>query len=396
MTVRLYNEDSYLREFTAVVLECRREGKNPAVILDQTAFYPTSGGQPHDIGTMGPARVLDVIEDAEGAIVHVLDTLLQHGPLVARLDWNLRFDHMQQHTGQHILSQAFLRIAGAQTVSFHMGEEVSTVDIALASPPRTVLDAVEKLANTVVFEDRPVRVLTVERDQLGTFEVRKESYLEGTIRIIDVGGFDRSPCGGTHVRRSGEIGVIFVLRWENYKGGARVEFVCGERARKTRRKAYGVLEGLGQMHSCGQDELLRLTEKVMQDRSALARENQRLQDQILESEALELLRNSTPQGTSVITKTYSGRTLENLKALARRLTAHPDTVAILGLVSGEMAQIVAARSAGVPLDCGSAIKRVAAERGGKGGGKPEQAQAGGIPAQQLQAWMQTLLATLGP
>ncbi len=396
MTVRLYYEDSFLREFQAVVVELRQRGKDPAVILDRTAFYPTSGGQPHDEGVMGSARVLDVEEDAAGVILHILDKPLPQGPVQASLDWSRRFDHMQQHTGQHILSQAFLKIANAATLSFHMGQEISTIDIALSSPPPELLEGVAKLANTIVFEDRRVHILTMERDQLSASGVRKESDREGPIRVIEVEGFDRSPCGGTHVSRSGEIGMIFILGCENYKGGARVEFVCGERVRKAFGKDHRILKDLGQIYSCHPEDLPRLSEKTMQERSALARENLHLQDQLLEIEAVELLRNSTAGRTArTVVKSYVGRSLENLKVLARKLTARPGVLAVLATVSGEAAQIVVSRSESVPFDCGAAIKKVAAEMGGKGGGKPDQAQAGGIPAHKLQSWMQELPKVLG-
>ncbi len=396
MTKRLYYEDSYLREFQAAVVTLRQRGKEPAVILDRTAFYPTSGGQPHDEGSMGSSRVLDVEEDSAGEILHVLDKPLPLGSVQASIDWNRRFDHMQQHTGQHILSQAFLKTANAATISFHMGQETSTIDIALPSPPPALLDEAAKLANAVVFEDRRVNILTLERDQLSAFGVRKESDREGPIRVIDVQGFDRSPCGGTHVSRSGEIGIIFILGCENYKGGARVEFVCGERARKAFGKDHGILRDLGQIYSCQPEDLPRLSEKTMQERSALARENLHLQDQLLEIEAVELLGNSTPGlAAQTVIKSYAGRNLESLKVLARKLTARPGVLAVLATVSGQTAQIVVSRSEGVPFDCGAAIKKVAAGMGGKGGGKPDQAQAGGVPTEKLQAWMQEVLKVPG-
>jgi len=249
MTNRLYYDDSYLKEFTAVVLAASNEGGKPAVVLDRTAFYPTSGGQPHDTGTLGRARVLNVEETPSGDIIHILDSPLQPGPVSGLVDWERRFDHMQQHTGQHILSQAFIVAAQAQTVSFHLGQETSTIDIDLPDPSPQIVEKAESLATGIVFENRPVQVLKVDRAKLSELGVRKESQREGEIRVIDVEGFDRSPCGGTHVRRTGEIGLIALLGLERYKGGTRVEFVCGGRALKVFRTENGILKELGRLCS---------------------------------------------------------------------------------------------------------------------------------------------------
>jgi alanyl-tRNA synthetase len=173
MTIRLYYGDSYLKEFSAVVLAAIDKGGNPAVILDRTAFYPTSGGQPHDTGVLGSARVLNVEEAPSGEIVHVLDSPLQPGPVSGRVDWERRFDHMQQHTGQHILSQAFILAAQAPTVSFHLGQETSTIDLDLPDPSASVLEKAEHHAASIVFENRPVQVLKVDRARLSELGVRK-------------------------------------------------------------------------------------------------------------------------------------------------------------------------------------------------------------------------------
>src|SRR5206468_8107932 len=220
MTIRLYWKDPYMKEFSGhVVATTLQEGKR-SVILDRTLFYPSSGGQPHDTGMLGSAHVLNVEEGADGSILHVLNSALPAGAVSGTIDWDRRFDHMQQHTGQHILSQAFLRVAQAPTVSFHMGAETSTIDIELAQPSESIMKEAEELASCVVFEDRPVHVLDVRPEELEALGVRKQPQREGDLRVIDVEDFDRSPCGGTHVRRSGEIGAIGVLSFERYKGGA--------------------------------------------------------------------------------------------------------------------------------------------------------------------------------
>jgi alanyl-tRNA synthetase len=390
MTKHLYYCDSYLTEFSAQVRDVRALGDKHAVLLDQTAFYPASGGQPCDTGILGAAHVLKVEEDEAGNILHILDSSLPAGPVTGKVDWERRFDHMQQHTGQHILSQAFVKIGGAQTVSFHLGQESCTIDIDLARPDAGVMHTAEDLASRIVFEDRAVRVLNVDRSELGSLGVRKESQREGIIRVIDVEDFDRSPCGGTHVRRTGEVGMIAVLDFERYKGGTRVEFACGFRALRILRGDHEVLKTLGKLHSAHPYELPRLMEKLAEERSALVRENSRMNERMMEMEALELIgKAGRTSGKTLVRRRYPDRTFDSVKLLAQKIAALPGAVALLG-VTQNGAQVVVARSADVPGNCGTAIKETAAKLGGKGGGRPELAQAGGIPESALDAWLDAL------
>jgi alanyl-tRNA synthetase len=387
MTKRLYYASSYLKEFSGIVLECRQIEKMPAVILDQTAFYPESGGQPHDTGTLNDAHVLKAYEDHAGAIIHILDREIPPGAVAGRIDWARRFDHMQQHTGQHILSQTFIAVAQAQTLSFHMGAEMSTIDIDLAQPSPAKMEEAQMLATEVVFQNRAVHVLAIDRDSLNS--IGKESRRDGEIRIIDVDGFDRSPCGGTHVRNTGEIGIIFVSNFERYKGGTRVEFAAGGRALKLLMKDHGLLSQLARIQSAIPEKLVEIAEKFSRERTAMSRENELLQEKLLEIEAKELLQSAsrTERGCEIC-RTFSGRRLENVKLLAQKLTGNPGVVAILGIT--DTCQIVVARSKDLQGNCGDAIMKTASALGGKGGGRPELAQAGGFPADCLDSWMRAL------
>jgi alanyl-tRNA synthetase len=241
----------------------------------------------------------------------------------------------------------------------------------------------------VVFQNRAVRILATDRDSLSSLGVRKESQREGEIRVIDVDGFDRSPCGGTHIRSTGEIGAIFVSNFERYKGGTRVEFAAGGRVLKLLQRDHALLKHLARIYSAAPDTLVEIAEKYLQERTALTREKDLLEDRLLEMEASELLQSAlkTERGC-VVYRTVSGRKLENIKVLAQKLTGNPGVVAILGIA--DACQIVLARSKDLPGNCGDAIKKVAAELGGKGGGRPELAQAGGFPAEGLDAWMKAL------
>ena len=389
MTKHLYYTDSYLKEFSGRILSEHQAGSNPAVVLDQTAFYPESGGQPSDTGSLAEARVLKVIEEESGEILHVLDRPIPAGPLTGRIDWARRFDHMQQHTGQHILSQAFLAVAQAPTVSFHLGQELSTIDIEIAQPSAAQMEQAQTLATRIVFENHPVHILTADRESLSSLGVRKESRREGEIRVVEVEGFDRSPCGGTHVRSTGEIGMIFILGFERYKGGTRVEFVAGGRALKAFHKEHELLTRLGRIHSATLDSIPELTERLIQEKTDLSREIVNLRDQLLDMEAAELLQNAAtgPYGV-MVRKSFSGRSLEGAKHLAQKLTARPGTVAILGI--SDACQIVVARSRELSGSCHEAVKRATIELGGKGGGRPELAQAGGIPSEHLEQWIQAV------
>jgi len=391
MTRRLYYDDSYTTEFDAVVVERLRIAGRNALVLDQTAFYPASGGQPFDTGTISGARVEQVEEDDSGRILHYIDNLPEAEQVRGRIDWDRRFDHMQQHTGQHVLSQAFLAEARAGTVSFHLGQQTSAIDIEWAKAEPEVLRRVEDLAARIVFDDRPVRILNVRREELSSLGVRKDSQREGEIRVIDVEGFDRSPCGGTHVRRTGEIGMIFILGAERYKGGTRIEFACGARALDAFRKDHQVLRELGNLHSAHPSELPALAAKYLQERSALLRDQARLETLLLETEAQDLRRQAgAAAGLVTVCRSYADRRIESLKLLAQKLTAAPGTVAILFTSLGTP-QLIVARSADVPGDCGAAVRQLTARFGGRGGGRPELAQAGGFAAAALEEGREALL-----
>jgi alanyl-tRNA synthetase len=223
VTERLYYLDPYLQEFDATVVEIATVDGRRAARLDRTAFYPTSGGQPFDTGTLGSARIVDVVDDHGETVLHVFEGELCEGPAHGCIDWNRRFEHMQQHTGQHILSAAFDRECGARTLSFHLGSLSATIDLARDVSAVEIARA-EDTANRVVWEDRPVSIRFADAADAASLPLRKESARTGTLRLIDVEGFDLSACGGTHVARTGAVGIIAVGGAEKLRGGTRVEF----------------------------------------------------------------------------------------------------------------------------------------------------------------------------
>ncbi|MCL4371552.1 MAG: DHHA1 domain-containing protein [Chloroflexi bacterium] len=382
MTEKMYMRRPYQRTFTARVVSQAKTDSGWEAVLERTLFYPTSGGQPHDMGRLGGVAVVDVLE-RDGEIVH----RLAGGPLPRRvkgeLDWDRRFDHMQQHTGQHILSQAFEQELGLHTVAFHMSRDVTTVDLDTASlSPEQVAQA-EDLANRVAFEDRPVRSYFVSSAESAEMDLRKLAARQGDVRIVEVEAFDRIPCGGTHCRRTGEVGLIKVIRWERRGAETRVEFVCGGRALADYRWKNRALYEAADALSTRAHELPQAVAKALADRDALWREMEDLRQQLLDYEAAALTAHAEPAGgVQVVRAVFADRKPDELKWLAQRITAAAPRVVLLGS-KGEKGHMVFARSAGVNADAAVLLRLAAAAVGGRGGGRPELAQ-GGVPPDRLE------------
>src|SRR6202166_1034822 len=275
-THRLYYDDSYLENFDARVLTCSpaepvqgTSGMQPAweVLLDQTAFYPTSGGQPNDLGLVGEAVVLDV-RDEEDGIVHIVDREGELGGGKGWVNWPRRFDHMQQHTGQHLLSAMFQERFGLPTVSFHLGGEICTIDLHGGEPTRDHLIGAQRAANKVIFEDRPVGVRYGTREQLAGLGVRKEVEREGLLRAMEIEGADLQPCGGTHVKSTGQIGMILVRGCSKVRQDWRVEFVCGRRAEQVATEDFERERVLMGSLGCALEELPSGVERLAAERDA--------------------------------------------------------------------------------------------------------------------------------
>ncbi|MCR4406159.1 MAG: DHHA1 domain-containing protein [Anaerolineae bacterium] len=380
VAARLYYADAYRREFDARVIERLTWDGRPAVVLERTAFYPTSGGQPNDTGVLAGVRVVDVVErEADGAVVHVLASELPGDVVHGEIDWARRFDHMQQHTGQHILSQAFTIALEADTVGFHLGTEMSTIDLSRAPLSGEQLDQVEELANEVVFSDKPVDARFVDRKELGTLPLRKPPQVTGPIRIVEVAGFDWSPCGGTHCQRTGEVGMIKVVRAERRGAETRVYFLCGGRALNDYRRKNRLVLDLAARFSVGDWELADAVERLSEEARAYRKQARALQEQLLDYEAVALIASAEMlAGARVVRRAYPDRSVDEIRHLAQRLTAEPGIIALLGQGSaGEKAQLVFARSADLTHDM-NALLRVACQAiGGGGGGRPNFAQGGG-------------------
>ena len=379
MTNRIYYTDPGCRTFEASVSRAfEREGR-PAVTLDRTAFYPSSGGQPFDTGRLGAVDVVETV-DVDDDVTHVLSAPLSPGATVTgEIDWGRRFDHMQQHTGQHVLSAAFDRLLDNRTVGFHMGGDVSTIDLAREAAPAEVERAVDA-ANAIVWEDRPVSIRFVSQEAAANLPLRKESVREGTLRLIDIAGFDLSACGGTHVARTGAIGLIAVLSTERLRGGSRLTFACGGRALRTLRTYRDAVAGSVRALSVLPGQLPAAVERILEESKALRKQVKGLQERLAAHEGARLLE-AAPQvgGVRLLIQVLDGWDVAGLKALAAAATAGAPACVVL-ISSAAPVSIVVARSAGVPIDANAVLRQLTSRCGGRGGGTPEVAQGGGFTA----------------
>jgi alanyl-tRNA synthetase len=378
MTDRLYYTDAYRQAFAADVVSCTAVGARFEVTLSATAFYPTSGGQPHDLGRLGGRHVVDVVAHEDGRVVHVVDGPLDAGRHVdGAVDWPRRFDHMQQHTGQHVLSAAFDRVCQARTEGFHLGTTAATIDLHRQVTASEIAEA-EQDANRVVWEDREVRVRFVPAEAAAALPLRKESGRSGTLRLIDIADYDLSACGGTHVARTGGIGIVAVTGWEKFKGGTRVEFRCGGRALAQLHEWRDALSATNRLLSVAPAELAPAIERLQAENKGLTRSARGFQEQLATHVAAELVGSGERvEDRVVIARAVDGWDGAGLKAIAAGVAAHPGT-AVAVFSTSVPALVVVARAADVTVDAGAVLKALVARFGGKGGGKPDLAQGGGL------------------
>jgi alanyl-tRNA synthetase len=380
MTDRLYYKDSFLCEFDAQVLSCVREGDRWKVILDRTTFYPTSGGQPHDMGHLGSVPVIEVADAPDAhTVVHYTSAEVPVGPVHGRIDWARRRDHMQQHTGQHLLSAAFIELFQFPTVSFHLGKEISTIDLTAPSVVPRHLEEAERRVNEIIFEDRPVLIRYGTAEELAESGIRKKVEREGILRAIEVEGFDRQPCGGTHLERTGQAGLLLIRKLERRRDSWRVEFVCGSRALAAARADFSALTRAAALLSCGFPEVPSVLAKLMEDRRTQFSAVKRLEEQLADHEAHALIAAPAAEefgGQRVIVAALDRATPGYLSLVAARTTNEPATIALLA--SRETGHVVFAQSKGLAHDMGALLRDTLKEFGGKGGGPKDFAQ-GSVP-----------------
>jgi alanyl-tRNA synthetase len=392
VTERLYYTDAYLTEFDATILRVESRGDRREALLDRTAFYPTSGGQPFDTGRLGSTRVIDVVDGDDGVIRHVIEGELEPGRIHGTIDWNRRFEHMQQHTGQHVLSAAFDRLLDARTESFHLGSISSTIDLNRTLSAAEIARA-ETEANRVVWEDREVSVRFASAEEATGLPLRKESVRTGTLRLIEIPGFDISACGGTHVASTGAIGNIAVASSERFRGGARVEFVCGVRALNAYRELREAMAASVRLVSVLPSELPGGIERLQAEAKDMKRQIKDLQSRLAGFEGAALADRTQVFGNiRAVVDAVDGSDQTGLKALAATITARSGHVAVLFSAPGPSAAVIA-RAADSTLDCAALLKKLIERFGGKGGGRPDLAQGGlqGAPDAMVEFAREQLL-----
>jgi alanyl-tRNA synthetase len=397
-TERLYYSDSHLIEFEArVVAQSERVSGWTAVALDRTAFYPTGGGQPSDTGTLNDARVVECIDDEEKAIWHVLQGRAPEvGSLVrGRVDWSRRLDHMQQHTGQHILSQAFVTLFNAPTHSFRVLDQSCEIDVDLSNPTTALIEKAVELANNVIWEDRRVTIRNVTSEQAAELPLRKDPARQGDLRLIDIEGFDLTPCGGTHAFHTGEVGMIAVRSWERAKGLTRIDWVAGGRALADYRRANQTARAVAAHFSSGRDDTPELVEKIVEENKDLHRRLRVLEEFAAKAEAEDLISAAQSEDdVRIVVRIYEDRDAESLRRLALSLITHPKTVALLGSRDKDSARLIFARSEDQSFDMNQLMREACTLLDGRGGGKPDLAQGGGRKFEKLAEAMEEAARTL--
>jgi alanyl-tRNA synthetase len=387
LTDRLYYHDSFLREFDAMVISCTPEGPRWKVILNKTAFYPTSGGQPHDVGVLGDAQVVEVVDAPNAAsgpdvsksgdphhVVHYTTAEVPAGPVHGHIDWPRRLDHMQQHTAQHLLSAAFIELFGFQTVSFHLGKEISTIDLAAPSLVPRQLETAERRTNEIIFEDRPVEIRFGTAQELAESGIRKKVDREGILRAIEIDGFDRQPCGGTHLARTGQAGLILLRKLERSREHWRIEFAAGYRALAAARSDFATLAQAASLLSCALADVPSGITKNIEDRRTNNTAIKRLEERLATLEAQALLQHhpETSSGPRLVVATPPDATPAYLALLAAKVASERNVIALL--VSRETGHVVAARSPELTQDLGTLLRESLKEFQGKGGGAKHFAQ----------------------
>jgi len=386
MTERLYYTDSYLQEFRAQVVDVAGHGH--LVYLDRSAFYPASGGQPFDTGWIAGIPVLEVSEDGD-RIAHRTALPGAVGEVDCRIDWPRRFDHMQQHSGQHLLSAVFAELLGIQTVSFHLGAESSTIDLGTASLDPASVQEVERRTNEAIFENRPISVSFEQASE--SVGLRKLSEREGTLRIISIEGIDRSACGGTHLRSSGEIGAILIRKLDKVRNSVRVEFLCGGRAVRRARADFEALSSIAQMFSAPLGDTPALVAAQLESSRAADKQRRKLKAELAEYQGRELYAATAPDATGmrrVVRRLPSG-TLDDLRDVAQSFTAQPKA-AFIGIIEQPPSMLLAV-SADSGVDAGKALETALAGAAGRGGGNARIAQGSLPKPQSLDTVLKVLL-----
>jgi alanyl-tRNA synthetase len=387
MTQRLYYTNSYQKEFDAIVLAVQKRGEKLAICLDCSAFYPTSGGQPNDLGWLDGCPVVDVVAES-GVIWHVIDNQEENAftpgqTIHGFIDWPRRYDHMQQHSGQHLLSQVFERLFGWETVSVHIGDGENTLDLETPGLTPEQAATVEQVANEKVYANLPISAYFVADAGLAAVPLRRPPKVTGSIRIVEIADYDFSACGGTHCRAAGELGPIKITRWERRRGGVRVSFLCGQRALADYLRKHEWITTIAGIFTTDPSQTPVLVERNLAQVKELQRRLDELTAQLLSYEADSLLAAARPlNGARLVTLASDDLDVAGLRTLAGALIAKPGVIALLASTGGGKLSVVFARSQDLSLHVGNLLRNTLQQFGGSGGGRADFAQGGGPAPEQ--------------
>lgn len=382
-TKRLFDKAPYIESFEAEVVSVDKINENWGIILDRTCFYPESGGQPHDSGFLNNIGVLKVVE-SDGGIIHIVEKKIERGSLVKGvIEWERRFDHMQQHTGQHILSQSFVKMKGLDTIEFHLGKEISTIDVNSKNISSVDIRKVEIQANKIVLENRDVLVKIMDKKDLESIPIRKFPEGIDRFRVIEINDFDRTACCGTHVRKTGEIGLIKITGSENYKGGTRIKFKCGWRAVADYQKKESIIKNTCRQLTAGESEITEIITKLKSEQKKNIKYIKSLIKRNLELELNYLADNvEVKDGIKIVVTKYLDREADEISLLLRKLIKRKKSIALIGLAA-EQAYLFFGRSEDVDVDIRPVMDAACNIIEGRGGGSHSLAQAKGINTEKL-------------
>lgn len=380
MTVKQYYQDAYMKTFHTSIQDQKQDDLGWYVVLEQTAFYPTGGGQPHDTGTLKNKRIINV-EEVNGEIRHYIGEPFDDisGVVEGQLDWERRFDHMQQHAGQHILSAAFAESLQYETISFHLGKEILTIDLEVSDLTESDARETEALANRMIQDSRPIETRWITEAELSQYPLRKQPTVTDDIRLVIIPDFDYNGCGGTHPRSTSEVGAIKILDWEKHKGHIRLQFVCGNRVLKQLHQKHGLLRELTGVLQAPEENMIPVVDRLIAKQKDQEKALEGLKEVLLTYEAEGLLGEGTLQkGHTVIKKAYAERPIQELQKIAQHIISKRDDMLVLLVVKNDQKlQLVAAKGSSPSVNLREIAQKIFPMINGKGGGKESFVQGGG-------------------
>ena len=378
MTKKIFWETPPVYEFESEVVELGTDNGNGFIVLDKTAFYPTGGGQPSDNGFIEDVFINNVLIDADGIVRHYFEgesSFACASIVKCKIDIDRRRDHTQQHSGQHILSQAFFQLFGAETDGFRMGAVTSEIDLKFDLEPTKIEHAIKEsvaLANLIIYENRKVTSVLLNEEEASRLPLRKESSVSESIRIIDIEGYDLSPCGGTHVQQTGEVGIIFVKNWTRAKQMLRLEFVCGMRALREFQEVNEINASICKTLSTGRETVLDSVHNLIESNKLLDKKVKNLNSILINHESEKLIR----EHDSVITKVFNNRPIEEVRSLAINTASQAAVLVLLANNNEEKIQLIFSSSSKIKINVAELMQEICLHFNGKGGGTPTLAQGG--------------------